>query len=135
MFYHKRMSSSIDTVKIVLTTRFLNNTPELLGDKADKSIQELGLVIGTEKLIKGSFGEFSNLISKVQSESLVVSVLPTLFKYRVSAAAIVDEQGKIVGNFSASDLRILTVDNFHKIYELVSSFLDLVELKCNANNF
>jgi CBS domain-containing protein len=40
------------------------------------------------------------------SSATVVSVLPVLYKEKVSAVAVVDKQGNFVGNFSASDLRV-----------------------------
>jgi len=43
-----------------------------------------------------------------------VSVIDNL--YKVSALALVDEEGRLVGDMSAECLRILSIHNFKRIY-------------------
>ena len=53
----------------------------------------------------------SENIQKVDSNATVISVLPLLYEKRLSAVAIVDDKGTLVGNFSVSDLRVKFPEN------------------------
>lgn len=59
--------------------------------------------------------DFSNLVVgfdlvyKVQSDAIVVDVLNILFQKKITAVAVINKDGKLVGNFSASDLRVIYV--------------------------
>jgi CBS domain-containing protein len=45
-------------------------------------------------------------VARVDKNATVASVLPLLYEKQLSTVAIVDSQGKFLGNFSASDLRV-----------------------------
>jgi len=53
-------------------------------------------------------------IQKIPASNSVVSVIDNL--YKVSALALVDEEGRLVGDMSAECLRILSIHNFKRIY-------------------
>ncbi len=53
-------------------------------------------------------------IEKISTEDSVSKVIDHL--YKVSALALVDADGKLVGDLSADSLRTLSVHNFKRIY-------------------
>jgi len=59
----------------------------------------------------------------VDSSLTVLEVVQTMTSESVSAVAVVDGTGKLVGNFSASDLRGLKFSDFPKLLETVGSTL------------
>jgi len=97
-----------------------NGCDKFLGKEASISAKELKLVAGADKLYK------------VHSDAIVSEVLPILYEKKVSGVAVVNSEGKIVGNFSASDLAKLNLENFAGIYGPVFKFLQLEkqELSC-----
>jgi len=52
-----------------------------------------------------------------------------MFFHKVSAVAIADQNGKLVGNFSASDLRGIGEDNLQWLLDPISDFLRLIGLR------
>jgi len=64
------------------------------------------------------------------------TVLQTLYNNRVSGLAIVNEEGQLTGNISASDLRGLTEASFEHFHESVFQFLSrgtVTQLEHKAN--
>lgn len=59
----------------------------------------------------------------VRVDSPFYSVLEILYRNKISGLALVDEQGRICGNFSASDLRGLTRKSFSYFTGSVLQFL------------
>jgi CBS domain-containing protein len=53
-------------------------------------------------------------IEKISSDDSVVKVIDHL--YKVSALALVDAEGRLVGDLSADSLRTLSVHNFKRLY-------------------
>jgi hypothetical protein len=63
-------------------------------------------------------------IEKISTEDSVSQVIDHL--YKVSALALVDADGKLVGDLSADSLRTLSVHNFKRIYLPALSLGDTV---------
>lgn len=58
-----------------------------------KSLKQLGLGEANEKLLVA------------QKEQTVISIMGEMNRSNISAVPVVDENGKIIGNFSASNLK------------------------------
>jgi len=101
--------SQSDIVKFIS-----KNVNLFLGNNASRVPGDLGLVKGRKAVLK------------VESKEMALKAVTSLYEGKVSALAIVNEEGTLLGNFSASDLGVLTVENFaQKIKEPVSKFIDL----------
>jgi len=95
--------------------RFVSKNVSLFfGSNASRVPSQFGFVKGLKATLK------------VDSKSMVLKAITTLYENKVTALAIVNDDGTLLGNFSASDLGTLTVENFStKIKEPVSKFIDV----------
>jgi len=64
-----------------------------------------------------------------KADALVLHALKIMATSRVSAMPIIDDQGKLLGNFSISDLRGLGSTDFGELLSSVSSFLRKFNVK------
>jgi len=96
-----------------ITKFILSDLRGFLGEKAGQSIEQLGLVKGKDS------------IHSIDKEALVFEVLYLLYEKKLSALAIINQEGKIVGNFSASDLKHVTPKNIESLYDTVDHFIQL----------
>lgn len=88
--------------------RFALEHIHLLKDKVDKKVEAMGLVHGC---------------IKARVDSPLQEVLQILLGNKVSGLALVNEEGKITGNFSASDLRGIRTNAFHFFQKSVLFYL------------
>jgi len=92
------------------------NIEGFLPSKTGKTLSELGLVKGIEN------------IKKFHEDNKVSEILATFHDQKVSAVAIVDSSDKLIANFSASDVKILSQD-LSKLFGSVGSFTNLNQLQ------
>jgi len=88
----------------------------VLGDLNDKTLEELELT--AEKTI----------YSIKENQSVLVA-LSILNRHKVSALPVISESGKLVANFSASNLKDTNVYNFAELLVGVKEFLELQNLR------
>jgi len=81
---------------------FLHQHRKELESVMNKSLKELGLE------------DSSDLITANDTDS-VIKALSNIVVNQVTGLAIIDSSGKLVGNLSASDLKGLTIENFHTL--------------------
>jgi CBS-domain-containing membrane protein len=98
--------SQSDVVSLV--TKFLTGTS--LGVLGGKTIEELHL--GT-----------SPSVITMSTNAQAIHAIYLMFFNNVSAVAITDENGRLVANFSASELRGIAQDNFHWLLYPINDFL------------
>eukprot|EP01129_Flabellula_baltica_P003563 TRINITY_DN13319_c0_g1_i1.p1 TRINITY_DN13319_c0_g1~~TRINITY_DN13319_c0_g1_i1.p1 ORF type:complete len:314 (+),score=51.85 TRINITY_DN13319_c0_g1_i1:29-943(+) len=67
------------------------------------------------------------VVINVREESFLIDALSILFKNRLSGLALVDNNYKITGNLSCSDLRGITPTSFEFFQGKVSQFLNKIE--------
>ncbi|KAL6065150.1 CBS domain containing protein [Balamuthia mandrillaris] len=91
--------------------RFLAQNIHLIGDAAKKSLDSYGL------------GRSQEVIS-VSADDKVSHVLMQLNSKRISAVPVVDAEGKLVANFSGTDLKGLTKKNLADLLLPVKQFLE-----------
>ncbi len=72
--------------------RFLAPNVFLLGDKANCTLKELGLGM--------------NEATYVREDIMAIQAIKVLSEVRKDAAPIVNTEGKLIGNFSTTDLRV-----------------------------
>lgn len=115
---------------------FVAHLHELLGDdlrasSALPSISALGLV--SEKSSSSEPPSSSSSIfqtqterqlEKISAEAPVIEAIDRL--YKVSALALVDADGRLVGDLSADSLRQLSVHNFKRLYQSTGQMGDMV---------
>eukprot|EP01024_Parvocaulis_polyphysoides_P007421 TRINITY_DN12209_c0_g1_i1.p2 TRINITY_DN12209_c0_g1~~TRINITY_DN12209_c0_g1_i1.p2 ORF type:complete len:208 (-),score=43.56 TRINITY_DN12209_c0_g1_i1:418-1041(-) len=101
-------------VKIISQTdiiKLLVNNKEKLGDLANKTLEELGLAKKPVISVPPEVSAFETL-AKIQDEG-------------ISAVAIVNSTGDIIGNFSVSELRTILAEHFGSLSLPVGEFLAL----------
>jgi len=79
--------------------RFLHANPQLLSSINDKTVAELSL---------GSVEDKSSEVIKVDKKTPALDAFKLILKHKLSAVAVTGDDGKIVAQVSASDLRALT---------------------------
>jgi len=94
--------------------RFLNDSKGLLGETANKTIRELGLIRESELVV-------------VKSEQPTIDAFKLLALNSISAAPIVNSQGSLAGTLSVSDLRALRKDPLSALLQPVRDFKELGE--------
>jgi len=96
----------------------------------------LGLLAGTTigELHLSPISTTANVVSMSTSAQAIHAVY-LMFFHKVSAVAIADQNGKLVGNFSASDLRGIGEDNLQWLLDPISDFLRLIGLRTNKLSF
>jgi len=106
--------SQSDIIKYV--AKHLEDTPDLkiLGAQTLKSLK------GQRDDSKDS-ADMS--LSHIASTTTVVQALTTMKSKGLSVVAVTDDHGKLVGEFSSSDLRGLSQDNFSRLLATVADFL------------
>jgi len=105
--------------------KFLNDSKHLLGESANKSIRELGLIRGGE-------------LKVVSSEHPTIDAFRMLATLNISAAPIINSQGSLVGTLSVSDLRALRKDPLSTLLQPVRDFKELgvgnsINVVCGPN--
>jgi len=90
---------------------YLVHRLHLLGDMARKTLSELKLA-----------GSGRDVVS-VKTTDLLLDAFVRMADERVSAVAVVDKEGKLVGNLSASDLRGFSKSDLEHLDRSVSDFL------------
>jgi len=105
-----KVLTSILTQSDVLQLMLKNLTGSSLGVLGGKTIDELQL------------GTSSNVIC-MSTNALAIHAIYLMFFHNVSAVAITDENGRLVANFSASELRGLGHKNFDWLLLNISDFL------------
>jgi len=105
--------------------RFFNKHMDQLGPKIDIKIEELGLV----NPISG------DRVVKINSTDSAFLGLVEMGKENISAVAVVDKEGELVSNLSASDLRGATSDTLATVQLPVLEFLEKNALAeaCNSS--
>lgn len=88
----------------------------LLGDLNKQTIGSLGLTKG-------------KILQVVEFDKPVISALSVLYHNRINAVPVVDEQGRIVANFSSSNLKDTNIYNFAEMLVGVKEFLSLQNLR------
>jgi CBS domain-containing protein len=93
--------------------RFLaTDTEKYLGqERANKSLAELGLVCGPERLVT------------VSHDTKAIDAFITMHEKSLSAVAVVDEEGAFHGCLSATDLKLITNYRFQALLLPVAEFL------------
>jgi 5'-AMP-activated protein kinase regulatory gamma subunit len=99
----------VNTVSQSDLVAFLAKNTHVLANKLNKTITQLRL--GTEGVVS------------VRPDKKTVAVLQSLVLNRISAVPVVDNDGKLVANFSVSDLRGLKKDDFPDMLLPVLEFL------------
>jgi len=92
--------------------QFLHNHKKNLGSVVDKTLDERGLVEKYPVLC-------------INRNQTALEGFYQIFTHNVNAVAIVDSDGTLFGNLSASDLRGMTADRIGTIYEPVDRYLQL----------
>ncbi|KAF2070331.1 hypothetical protein CYY_008348 [Polysphondylium violaceum] len=106
-----RQTIVVDIVSRLNVLSFINENIEALGNKANSSIKSLDLL--------------SKTISTVNQNSKVIEAINLMNVEQTTELAVIDDEGKIVGNFSAADLRKLSIYSFNRCYEPISKFITL----------
>eukprot|EP01132_Coremiostelium_polycephalum_P000497 gene497-625_t len=101
----------VDIVSRLNVIKFIHENIESLGPKSNLSVRGLGIL--------------SESISIINSNQTVLDAIKLLNLDQVTELAVVDENKKIIGCFSASDLRKLSVYSFNRCTEPISQFIKL----------
>jgi len=104
-----RFSSVLSQSRLV---RFLANRNLEMGSLGDFSVQSLGL--GT-----------SGKLVTIRHDEKILNAFMKIYEEHVSGVGVLDDNGRIVGNISVSDLKDVgfTGDMFGKVYETAKVFL------------
>lgn len=100
--------------------QFLAQSLYLLGDKALLTVETLGIC---------NFGK----VVTVRETETVMNTIKILASHNISAVPIVDEFGKLLANFSLSNLKGLQRKNFSELFLSVTDFLQLQRIKETEN--
>ncbi|EFA76593.1 hypothetical protein PPL_10362 [Heterostelium album PN500] len=104
----------VDIVSRLNVIKFIYENIEALGSKSNYSIASLNLM--------------SKSVCTIKSSEKVIDAINKLNSDQVTELAVVHpETGLLVGSFSASDLRKLSIYTFNRCYEPISSFIKLRE--------
>jgi len=95
-------------------TKFLYQHMSMFGALAERSVESLKM--------------FFSPVVTIPLESKGIEAFKTMHEKRVSAVAVVDADGKLVGNISVSDLKIIGFDGsmLARLYYPISQFLKLL---------
>lgn len=97
------------------TNAFLAKDPELyLGDKANKTLQELGLIQGEDKIIS------------VKDDTIAIDAFILMHEQGLSDVAVVNARGVFQGCLSASDLKLIKDYKFRSLLLPVMDFVRAV---------
>lgn len=88
--------------------KHLNNYPDRLGGSRNKSLKELGLI--------------SPVVSCKRSE-LAVTAFRRMMQHRVSALAVTEEDGELVGNISSTDIKLMRQFQYDALLDSVEDYL------------
>lgn len=91
--------------------RYVSKHTECAGKHVSSTVTELGYTEGKTGTVV-TFPVSGNAIDAFK----------TMFKNHVSSVALVDSEGKLVGNLSASDLKGMTPDSFSVLSKTVTAF-------------
>lgn len=103
--------SSIITQSDVL--KFLNHHQKEVGDCLNKTIEALGMY----NPVRG--------VVTITEDVLAMEAFHMMYQKNLSCLGIVDKDGKLTGNVSASDLRGLVTQNFSSLSRTVTDFLKI----------
>jgi len=106
-----KMISRTDLIK------FIVKHEKDFGALLNTFVDELGLGFET------SFQSAPSKVLTCKPTDVALSVYQKMYQPRMSAMAIVDNEGKLIGTFSASDLKGITVDKLHTLLLSVTDFL------------
>ncbi|KYQ91499.1 hypothetical protein DLAC_07257 [Tieghemostelium lacteum] len=102
----------VDMVSRRSLLKFVHENIECLGSKSNNTVKSLDLL--------------SNTISTIDSNQKVIDAINILNRDHITELAVIDpETSKLVGSFSASDLRKLSTYTFNRCYEPISKFINL----------
>ncbi|EGC37722.1 hypothetical protein DICPUDRAFT_91572 [Dictyostelium purpureum] len=101
----------VDIVSRLNVIKFIHENIEDLGLKSNASIKSLGLL--------------SKQICSIDSDSRVIDAINLLNSEQVTEIAVINKEGKLIGTFSASDLRKLSIYTFNQCYEPINKFVKL----------
>ncbi|GAM27687.1 hypothetical protein SAMD00019534_108630 [Acytostelium subglobosum LB1] len=104
----------VDIVSRLNVIKFIYENMEALGNRSNNSITSLNLL--------------SKSVCTIDSSSLVIDAINKLNNEGVSELAIVNQDGALIGCFSAADLRKLSIYTFNRCYEPVSKFIKLQDV-------
>lgn len=96
--------------------RVLAECIPFMGELATKTLDELKI------------GKNPSLL-KIPNTSTVIQVITQLQRHKVSAAPIIDSAGKLIANFSASNLKDTTIYNFGEMLVPVKEYLSLQNMR------
>jgi len=104
--------------------RFLHNNSKHLSNMMKRTLRELGL-------------EFGGVVSVNVREPLI-KAFSCISDTQYTGIAIVDDQGRLVSNISASDLKGITDENFPQLNESLSNFISspnkIPPIKCTPDS-
>lgn len=103
--------SQLSVVSQLDVVRVLHDNKEKLDGLADKTIEQLGLATADDA------------VTSVQATMSALNAFAVMHDKGVSAVAIINADGKVVGNLSASDLRWIERDMFGHLAMPVMLFL------------
>lgn len=93
--------------------KFLYSRLEELGPLGDATVTDLGFVTGTDGVVT------------VRPETPALDAMVLMEERSISAVAVVNAQGGIIGNFSISELRTIMAEHFGSLALPVGEFLAL----------
>ncbi|KAN0028459.1 hypothetical protein ACTFIV_010304 [Dictyostelium citrinum] len=99
----------VDIVSRLNVIKFINENIDELGSKANSSVRSLGLL--------------SKEIFSIGMDSRVIDAINLLNSEQITELAVIDKDGKLIGTFSPSDLRKLSIYSFNQCYEPISKFI------------
>ncbi|KAM9968244.1 hypothetical protein ACTFIW_002681 [Dictyostelium discoideum] len=99
----------VDIVSRLNVIKFINENIDELGSKANSSVRSLGLL--------------SKEIFSIDMDSRVIDAINLLNSEQITELAVIDKDGKLIGTFSPSDLRKLSIYSFNQCYEPISKFI------------
>jgi len=106
--------------------RYFNDNQEKLAPKLEQKVKNIWN-IGTKK------------VQTMEHNKFVIDALVKLEESRISGIAIVDDEGKIVGNLSASDLKRMQVKPpiqlCYDVYENLHQFMSVIDWTEKVNKF
>lgn len=100
--------------------QFMAPSMYLLGDSAIVSVETLGLC------------NFNKVVT-VKESDIVLDVIKLLSTHNISAVPVVDNFGRLMANFSLSNLKGLTRETFCELLLPISDYLQLQRIKESEN--
>ncbi|EGG18788.1 hypothetical protein DFA_02527 [Cavenderia fasciculata] len=103
----------VDIVSRLNVIKFIYDNIEALGNKSSASLSSLSLL--------------SKSITTINSSQKVIDALHKLNNEHITEIAVVNDDGHLIGSFSSSDLRKLSIYTFNRCLEPISMFIKVSE--------